>query len=251
MIFVFVNVIGGDTASYHGKRIKIGVSADDSAGIENAVASDIRPVAEHRADLAKAGLHVLFSAVDHDVLLISLYVGCDGSCAHVCVKTEYAVAHIVVVRDFYFVEEYYVLEFGGISDSSAVSDDRAAADEGALPYSRVLINDAGSADICAVKYRRAFGNPDVIAPLFKSVFGQFIAKGDDKIADVLENFPRVCFALEKFSRDLSCILFSFPAGLLPASCRRYISFFVELAVPHVHLLQYVAEVAVLDIVCVA
>ena len=105
------------------------------------------------------------------------------------------------MRDFYFVEEYYVLEFGGISDSSAVSDDRAAADEGALPYSRVLINDAGSADICAVKYRRAFGNPDVIAPLFKSVFGQFIAKGDDKIADVLENFPRVCFALEKFSRD--------------------------------------------------
>ena len=117
------------------------------------------------------------------------------------VKTEYAVANIVVVGYFDFVEKDNVLELCGISDSSAVSDDRAAADESALPYCRVLINDAGTTDIGAVKYRRAFGYPDVIAPLFKSVFGQFIAEGNDKIADVLKNFPGICFALEKLSCD--------------------------------------------------
>ena len=175
--------------------------ADDGAGIENAVASDIRPVAEHCADLAKTGLHILFSAVDHDVFLIGFYIGSNGACAHVRVKTEYAVAHIVVVRNFNFVKEDHVLELCGISDSSSVSDDRAAADKSALPYSRVFIDDAGTSDISAVKYRCALSDPDILAPLFESVLGKLIAKGNDKIADVPKNFPGICLSLKELCRN--------------------------------------------------
>ena len=217
MFFVFINVVGGDTASHHGKGIEIRVSADDGARIENAVASDIRPVAEHGADLAKARLHVLPAAVNNDILLIGLHIGGDGSGAHVRVEAQNAVADIVVMRDFYLVEKHHILELCGISDSGAISDDRASADKCALSDSCIFINDAGAADISAVKDNGTLCHPDVLASLLESVLRQLVSQGDYEIAldyEIKENGLKPSYQnyriFQKFRvRNANCMVYLF------------------------------------------
>ena len=177
------------------------MSSDHGSGIEDTVAADIGPIAQHGADFVSARLHVLASAVDDNVLSVRLHVGCDGAGPHMSVESENTVAHIVVMRNLYLVEQNHILELRGIAHCRASSDDGAAADKRALPDSCFLIDNAGSADICAVKYLRTLCDPDILSSLFKPVLGELIAQSDNEIGDVSQNFPWICPAVEQFFRD--------------------------------------------------
>ena len=201
MILVFVDMPCGNDAADHGQGINVGVRADDTAGIENGIAADIDPVAQDRADLAKTCGCMCPVAVDHDILLVSLDIGSDGAGAHMSMESQYTVADIIVMRDFNLVEKDHVLELCGVAYSRAFSHDGAAADECTLTDSGVLINDAGAADISAVKNSGALCHPDVLSPLLEAVCGKGRTDLPDEIADQGKHFPGISGLCEEFRCD--------------------------------------------------
>ena len=56
----------------------------DSPRIQYGAAADLDLITEHRAELFQAGLDALPAVLDDDELLIRLYIGGDGACAHMC-----------------------------------------------------------------------------------------------------------------------------------------------------------------------
>ena len=117
------------------------------------------------------------------------------------VETEHAVPHIIVVGNFHLVEKDNILEFRGISDCRAFSYDRAAAYEGALSHFRVLIDDAGTANISAVEYLSALCYPDILPSFLKPVLREPAAELYDEAADLTQNFPGILFPIKKILRD--------------------------------------------------
>ena len=198
MVLVFVDMPGGNCAADHGKRIDIGVRADNAARIEDRITADIHPVAKDGTDLAKAGGCVRAVAVDHDVLLVRLDIGCDGACAHMCMETKDAVADIIVVGNFYLVEENDIFQLGGVADSGSFADNGAAPDEGALTDRRILINDAGTADIGAVKNSCALCHPDIFTSLLEPVGRKCGTDLADKTGDQRKNLPCIGGLCEQF-----------------------------------------------------
>ena len=121
MILVLKDVPGRNASANHGQRIHIGMAADNGAGIQNAVAANLGPVAKNGSHFAKAGRCILRPVMNHDIGAVGLNVGCNGAGAHVCMKAQNGIADIVVVRHLALIEQNNILKLAGISDNAALA----------------------------------------------------------------------------------------------------------------------------------
>ena len=166
----FVDAVRFHVPSHHRCRVDIGVASDHGSRIEHAVTADFHVVAEHRAHLFQTCLDISVGRLDDHERLVTLDIGSDGSCTHVRFIAKNAVAHIVVMRDLYFVKEDHIFEFCRVADNGALADDRISADKCAVADLRVLINDAGTVEACRGGDFGRFCDPDVLAALLILVF---------------------------------------------------------------------------------
>ena len=197
MVPVLIDGMGRYTASDHGDRIDIGMAAYHRSRIEDRVAADIGIVAQHGADLAPAGLHLLIAVMDHDRLIVGLDIGGNGTGSHMRMDAQDTVAHIIVMGHLDQVEKDHVLKLGGVAYDRLFAHNGGTADKGALADLGFLINDAGAADVSRIKHFGALCHPDILPALLKSVFGQGPAQLNDKIADAGQGLPGIGHVFEQ------------------------------------------------------
>ena len=101
-----------------GGRINITMTTDHGPWIADRIAADFNIIAQHGTELFDASFHLLRPVVDDDKFLITLYVGCDGSCSHMAVIAKDAVADIIVMRCLDMVKKDDILQLHGISSDT-------------------------------------------------------------------------------------------------------------------------------------
>ena len=94
------------------------MAADHGSRIADRIAADFNIIAQHGTELFDASFHLLRPVVDDDKFLITLYVGCDGSCSHMAVIAKDAVADIIVMRCLDMVKKDDILQLHGISSDT-------------------------------------------------------------------------------------------------------------------------------------
>ena len=101
---VFIDGVFGYDAADTRDRIDIGMPPDDRSGIENGVTADFGMIAKDDAEFLPAGFYAFIAESNSYKGLITLDIGGDGSGSHMCLKPEYTVPHIIVVRNLYFIK---------------------------------------------------------------------------------------------------------------------------------------------------
>ncbi len=133
----FVNAPLRHNAAHAGRGVNACVPPDHGAGVEDAVAADLHPVAQHGAHLFAAGLDLLALVVDDDGELVTLDIGGDGASAHVGFVAKDGIPHIVIMRHLYIVEQDHVFQLRGVAHHAVIANQRAAADEGTGAHLRL------------------------------------------------------------------------------------------------------------------
>ena len=106
---VLVNAVSGYNASHAGGGIYVAVSADHGTGIADCITANLYVITKHGAEFFHASLHLFRAIVYDNKLLVALYVGGDGTCAHMTVIAKDTVANIVIMRRLYVVKKNHVL----------------------------------------------------------------------------------------------------------------------------------------------
>ena len=117
------------------------------------------------------------------------------------VATQDRVADIIIVGGLNIVKEDHVFQLHGVAHHSLLADDSAAADERAVPNLRLMVDDAGPADVGRGEHFGVFCNPDILAGVVILIQGQGCAQGLDVVAQLTQNFPGVGLALKQRRRD--------------------------------------------------
>ena len=111
------------------------------------------------------------------------------------VEAQNGIADIVVVRHLALIEQNDILKLTGISDNAALADQCLAANEGALTNFGVFIDDAGTGNVGRVKYPGAFGNPYILAALFKAILRERFSQRQDDLLYVRKDLPGIGICL--------------------------------------------------------
>ena len=143
----------------------VAVASDHGSRISTSAAADFYFVSEHGSEFLKACLDSFVSGFYYDELFVGFDIGCDGSGSHVGFVSEDGIAHVVIVRHLYFVEQYDVLKFCRVTYDCAFADDCISADKCALADFCVLSDDRRSVDVGCLEYGCGFGDPYVFADL--------------------------------------------------------------------------------------
>ena len=83
--------------------------ADDRAGIENRVATDLNKVSKHRAEFLSAGGDRLAERANRNGCFVALYVRCHRTGTHVRAVAKDRIANVVEVRNLHTVKQNTVL----------------------------------------------------------------------------------------------------------------------------------------------
>ena len=99
-----INAVGGNIAPDTGEGIDIAVFTNDGARIQNAVAANLHTVTQNSTEFFQPGGMFCVWAMEHHKGTVGLYVGSNGTGAHMCLIAQNAVAYVVEVGDLYLVK---------------------------------------------------------------------------------------------------------------------------------------------------
>ena len=172
------------------------MASDHGSRIQYAAAADFYFVSEHGSEFLKTCLDPFVSGFYYDEFFVGFDIGCDGSGPHVGFVAEDGIAHVIIVRHLYFVEQDDVLKFCRVTYDCAFADDRISADECALADFCVLSDDRRSVDVGCLEYGCGFGDPYVFADLIVFICRKGLSEFFDEAADLWKDFPWVGGSLE-------------------------------------------------------
>ena len=81
---------------------------------------------------------------------------------HVGVAAQDGVPHVVVMGGLDVVKEDHVLQLHGVAHHGLLAHDGAAPDEGAVADLRLVVDDAGAADVGGGEHLGVLGDPHVL-----------------------------------------------------------------------------------------
>ena len=179
-----------DHAAHAGERIDLRIPADDRAGIEHAVAADLRKVAEHRAEFLPPGF-IIPLAVDDNVLLVALHVAGHRARAHVRFVAQHGIADIVIMRGLHLIKENTIFQFAGVTNHRTIADEHIPADERSGAHLGFFTDDARTGDAGRRRDRRGFSDPHILSRVIVIAQIQPLTDGQHRFADFRERFPRI------------------------------------------------------------
>ena len=180
IILVLINTVFGDDTTNAACGVNACASAEDRAGVKNAVAAYLDTVAEDSADLFALCLDLALARFDDDKGLVAFDIARYRASAHVRLVAEHGIADVIIMRRLDIVEKYRVFYLGRVADDGVFANDGAASYECAVAHLGAVIDDAGAADVCRRKNRCILCDPYIFAALLKLILGQGIAKLDDE-----------------------------------------------------------------------
>ena len=199
VLLIFIDMGGGDDAADAGGGVDIAVAAYHGAGVEDAVAAHLHPVAQHGAYLLAAGGDQLVAVLDEHGQLVGLDVAGDGAGAHVGLIAQNGVAYIIIMGHLHVVEEDHVLQLGGVAHHAVVAHQGAAPDEGALAHLGAVADDAGAVDIGGGEDGGVLGDPHVGGGVVILRLAEGGAQGQDQVGDAGERLPGIGELLQIFA----------------------------------------------------
>ena len=122
------------------------IPPDEGPGAENAVATNLRMVADEGAEFAKAGGDNALRCVDGDRRFIEAHIRENDSCSEVGLVAEDRVADVIEVRNLGLVEDEAVFKFRGIPGHDSVAKDHIFADVTSVPNLAVLADPSRTFD---------------------------------------------------------------------------------------------------------
>ena len=119
----FEDAAVGQHAAEVRSRVNDAIAAQHASGIDDGVASHLRPVADDGAELGQPRRNISFLRGHRDLAVIELHVGENHPGAEVRLVSENRVPHVIEMRHLRLIEEDAVLKLAGISENGAVPHD--------------------------------------------------------------------------------------------------------------------------------
>ena len=188
---------GRDDAPDAGRGVHIGIRADDGAGVQDAVAADLYPVAQHGAHLFTAGLHLLRAVLHHHQKLVALDIGGDGAGAHVGLIAKDRIPHIVVMRHLHIIKQNNIFKLRRVAHHAVVPHKCASPDESTGPNLRPVADNAGAGNIVIGIDHGVFGNIDPLGRSIILLCRQAFAQLQNKVFDSVQHLVGVRFPGEQ------------------------------------------------------
>ena len=107
------------------------------------------------------------------------------------VEAQDGITDIIIMRNFYFIEQNHILQFGGVANYRALANQRASAHECAVAHLSVLSHDHSLSEIGAGKYLRGIRYPYMLGYFRVLVLRKTLAQPDNEILNSSQRFPRI------------------------------------------------------------
>jgi hypothetical protein len=150
VVLILVDMMIRNASTHAACRIDIGPSSDAGTWVKYAVTANFYMIAQHSTKLLKTcfALIIRCCILDYNKLLVTLNIGCDRTCAHMCVVSKDRVSNIVVMRNLNLVKKNYVLKLSRVAYYSSLAHDSITSNESALADFSIFIDDTIVSKIC-------------------------------------------------------------------------------------------------------